>query len=76
MQAAYTAQVQRYLDRLEGLLGDRRRAAAALSTLVGSVLVARAVGPGALSEEILQAARDAVTTSARAAAAGPSGADA
>ena len=76
VQAAYAAQVQRYLDRLEGLLGDRRRAAAALSTLVGSVLVARAVGPGALSEEILQAARDAVTTSARAAAAGPSGADA
>ena len=59
-----------------GLLGDRRRAAAALGTLVGSVLVARAVGPGELSEEILQAARDAVTASARAGAAEPSGADA
>ena len=56
VQAAYTAQVQRYLARLESLLGDRRRAAAALGTLVGSVLVARAVGPGALSEEILEAA--------------------
>jgi TetR/AcrR family transcriptional regulator, transcriptional repressor for nem operon len=76
VQAAYTAQVQRYLTLLEGLLGDRRRAAAALGTLVGSVLVARAVGPGALSEEILAAARDAVTTSARAGAAERSGADA
>ena len=75
VQAAYTAQVQRYLARLESLLGDRRRAAAALGTLVGSVLVARAVGPGELSEEILEAARDAVTASARAGAAEPSGAD-
>jgi TetR/AcrR family transcriptional repressor of nem operon len=63
VQQAYTARVQRYLTLLEGLLGDRRRAAAALSTLVGSVLVARGVGPGALSEEILAAARDAVTSS-------------
>lgn len=63
VRAAYTAQVQRYLDRLEALLGDRQRAAAALGTLVGSVLVARAVGPGPLSEEILRAARTAVTAS-------------
>jgi TetR/AcrR family transcriptional regulator, transcriptional repressor for nem operon len=76
VRAAYSAQVQRYLARLESLLGDRRRAAAALGTLVGSVLVARAVGPGALSDEILAAARDAVTTSAGAGAAEPSGADA
>jgi TetR/AcrR family transcriptional repressor of nem operon len=63
VRAAYAGQVRRYLDRLETLLGDRRRAAAALGTLVGSVLVARAVGPGPLSEEILAAARDAVTGS-------------
>jgi TetR/AcrR family transcriptional regulator, transcriptional repressor for nem operon len=60
VQAAYTAQVERYLAHLEPLLGDRPRAAAALSTLVGTVLVARAVGPGELSDEILQAARDSV----------------
>jgi hypothetical protein len=42
------------------MLGDRRRAVSALSTLVGAVLVARAVSPGGLSDEILDAARDSV----------------
>lgn len=60
VRAAYTAQVERYLAHLEALLGDRGRAAAALSTLVGAVLVARGVGPGDLSDEILAAAREAV----------------
>jgi TetR/AcrR family transcriptional regulator, transcriptional repressor for nem operon len=60
VRTAYTGQVQRYLMHLEALLGDRRRAAAALSTLVGAVLVARGVGPGELSDEILARARESV----------------
>jgi TetR/AcrR family transcriptional repressor of nem operon len=64
VRAAYTAQVERYLTHLEAMLGDRGRAAAALSTLVGAVLVARGIGPGALSDEILAAARETVRTMA------------
>jgi TetR/AcrR family transcriptional repressor of nem operon len=60
VRAAYTGQVQRYLLHLEALLGDRKRAAAALSTLVGAVLVARGIGPGQVSDEILAAARESV----------------
>ncbi len=60
VRSAYTAQVQRYLVHLVALLGDGQRAAAALSTLVGAILVARAVGPGELSDEILAAARASV----------------
>jgi TetR/AcrR family transcriptional repressor of nem operon len=60
VRASYAGQVERYLTHLEALLGDRARAAAALSTLVGAVLVARGIGPGASSEEILAAAREAV----------------
>jgi TetR/AcrR family transcriptional regulator, transcriptional repressor for nem operon len=66
VRTAYTGQVQRYLVHLEALLGDRKRAAAALSALVGAVLVARAVGPGALSDEILAAARESVLAMAAA----------
>jgi TetR/AcrR family transcriptional repressor of nem operon len=60
VRTAYTGQVQRYLVHLEALLGDRKRAATALSTLVGAVLVARGVGPGQVSDEILAAARESV----------------
>ena len=60
VRMAYSGQVQRYLVHLEALLGDRKRAAAALSALVGAVLVARGVGPGELSDEILAAARESV----------------
>jgi TetR/AcrR family transcriptional repressor of nem operon len=60
VRASYAGQVERYLTHLEALLGDRARAAAALSTLVGAVLVARGIGPGELSDEILAAAREAV----------------
>jgi TetR/AcrR family transcriptional repressor of nem operon len=66
VRTAYTGQVERYLTHLETLLGDRERAAAALSTLVGAVLVARGIGPGALSDEILAAARASVRTMAEA----------
>jgi TetR/AcrR family transcriptional repressor of nem operon len=64
VRAAYAGQVERYLTHLEALLGDRERAAAALSTLVGAVLVARGIGPGELSDEILAAARETVRTMA------------
>ena len=67
VRTAYSRQVERYLTHLEALLGDRERAAAALSTLVGAVLVARGVGPGALSDEILAAARESVLAMATAA---------
>jgi TetR/AcrR family transcriptional regulator, transcriptional repressor for nem operon len=60
VRASYAGQVERYLAHLEALLGDRSRAAAALSTLVGAVLVARGIGPGDLSDEILAAAREGV----------------
>jgi TetR/AcrR family transcriptional repressor of nem operon len=60
VRSAYTGQVQRYLVHLEELLGGRERAVKALSILVGAVLVARAVGRGELSDEILATARESV----------------
>ena len=62
VRAAYTGQVERYVAQMEELLGGegedvRRRAIAAVSEMVGAVLIARAVGDEALSEEILAAAR-------------------
>ncbi len=61
-RAAYTAQVEIYIEMLVRLLGpgssDRRRATAitTLSTLVGAVSMARAVSDEALSLEILASA--------------------
>jgi len=66
VRTAYTDQVRRYLVHLEALFGDPKRAAAALSALVGAFLVARAVGPGELSDEILAAARESVLAMATA----------
>ena len=77
VRAAYTEQVKRYLAQLEQLLdgeaGDaaadassdaeaRRRARVVLSTLVGAVLVARAVDDPELSEEIIGDVRSAIIT--------------
>jgi TetR/AcrR family transcriptional repressor of nem operon len=64
-QEAYRAQVERYLAYLEQLLeGDdeetRRRATVTLSAMVGAVMIARALGPTARSEEILGDVREAV----------------
>jgi TetR/AcrR family transcriptional repressor of nem operon len=66
VRAAYTDQVRYYLAELERLIGGpdddtetRKQAVVALSTLVGSLLVARAVDDPALSDEIL---RDVRTT--------------
>jgi TetR/AcrR family transcriptional repressor of nem operon len=59
VRAAYTEQVKRYLAQLEQLLGDDAQAAVALSTLVGAVLVSRAIDDPALSDEILADVRAA-----------------
>jgi TetR/AcrR family transcriptional repressor of nem operon len=66
VRSAYTAQVRRYLARLDELLGtdETRRPSAdarvALSTLAGALLVARAVDDPELSERILRDAREAL----------------
>jgi TetR/AcrR family transcriptional repressor of nem operon len=61
---AYTDHMRSYLEQLEGLLGDdpdaRRRATVALSSLVGAVIVARAVDDEQLSAEILRSVADSV----------------
>jgi TetR/AcrR family transcriptional repressor of nem operon len=66
LRTGYTEQVRRYLVRLDELLGTdgaRRPSAAAtaaLATLAGAVLVARAVDDPELSDQILRDARAAV----------------
>jgi TetR/AcrR family transcriptional repressor of nem operon len=60
VRATYTEQVERYVTQMEELLGGedaRRRAIAAVSEMVGAVLIARAVDDEELSEEVLAAAR-------------------
>jgi TetR/AcrR family transcriptional repressor of nem operon len=67
VRSAYCEQVDRYLAHLERLLGGdadaRARATVALSTLVGGMLIARAIDDQALSEEILRNVREAVKSS-------------
>jgi TetR/AcrR family transcriptional regulator, transcriptional repressor for nem operon len=63
VREVYREQVERYAALLQTLLGDgtdREAALAAMSTLVGALYVARAVGDEALSEEILAGARASV----------------
>lgn len=65
IRAAYRTQVERYLDLLADLVGgedpDRRaRAAVTLSTLVGAVLIARALGNTPVSDGLLADVRAAV----------------
>ena len=63
VRTAYRQQVERYLAKLERLLGGddaRQRATVVLSTLVGAVLVARAIDDKALSDEILRDVRAAI----------------
>ena len=71
VRAAYTDQVKRYLAQLEELLSDddgeadpviRRQARVTLSTLIGAVLVARAVDDPALSDAIIADVRAALLT--------------
>jgi TetR/AcrR family transcriptional regulator, transcriptional repressor for nem operon len=66
VRSAYTGQVRRYLARLDELLGTdgaqrpSAEATVALSTLVGAVLVARAIDDPELSDQILRDAREAL----------------
>ena len=65
-QEAYGAQVERYLAHLQQLLGGDddatcRRATVTLSAMVGAVMIARALGPTARSDEILRDVREAVS---------------
>lgn len=53
LQAAAEAGVQDYLDGLTAVLGDPARAAAVLAQMVGALVLARAAGQGALSDQIL-----------------------
>ena len=69
LRAVYRGQIERYLALLEQQLGPRddarQRAVVALSSLVGAVLVARAIDDKALAEEILHDVRTAVKSSNR-----------
>jgi TetR/AcrR family transcriptional repressor of nem operon len=64
VRTAYTGQVEGYIARLEGLLGGgeeaRREAIAAVTSMVGALLVARAVDDAELSAEILREARASI----------------
>jgi TetR/AcrR family transcriptional repressor of nem operon len=64
VRTAYTAVVERYIATLEGMLGGgedaHRQATVTMSTLVGSLALARAVDDDAMSAELLQAAREAL----------------
>jgi TetR/AcrR family transcriptional repressor of nem operon len=65
IQAAYRTQIERYLNLLADLLGSkdpdsRAQAAVTLSTLVGAVLIARALGDTPVSDQLLADVRDAV----------------
>jgi TetR/AcrR family transcriptional regulator, transcriptional repressor for nem operon len=64
VRAAYRGQVERYIAHVEEILGGgedaHRRAIAAVTSMVGALLIARAVDDEDLSEEILREARAAV----------------
>lgn len=64
VRAAYRGQVERYIANMEGLLGggedSRRRAIAAVSSMVGALMISRAVDDEALSDEILREVRATV----------------
>jgi TetR/AcrR family transcriptional regulator, transcriptional repressor for nem operon len=65
VRTTYTGQVERYIAQMAELLrGDdediRRRAIAAVSAMVGALLISRAVDDEGLSEEILAAVRESV----------------
>jgi TetR/AcrR family transcriptional regulator, transcriptional repressor for nem operon len=61
VRAAYRGQVERYIDKMEELIGggedSRREAIAAVTSMVGALLISRAVDDEALSEEILREVR-------------------
>jgi TetR/AcrR family transcriptional repressor of nem operon len=64
VRGGYDALVERYIGILEGMLGGgsdgRRQAIISVSTLVGSLVLARAIDDDTLSNEILRTAREAL----------------
>ena len=62
IRARFEAGVQGYLARLEDLLGSRDDAVVALSSMVGALLLARAVDDPGLSDEFLSGVRERVVT--------------
>jgi TetR/AcrR family transcriptional regulator, transcriptional repressor for nem operon len=66
VRAAYRGQVEHYIADLEALLGEpgeedtRRRAIVAVTSMVGALLISRAVDDQSLSEEILREVRATV----------------
>jgi TetR/AcrR family transcriptional regulator, transcriptional repressor for nem operon len=72
VRAAYRAQVEHYIADMEELLGGddadadtRRRAIAAVTSMVGALLISRAVDDQSLSEEILREVRATVESEGR-----------
>jgi TetR/AcrR family transcriptional regulator, transcriptional repressor for nem operon len=65
VRAAYGAQVEKYIVRMEELLGGgedaRRKAIAAVTSMVGAVLISRAIDDPDLSAEILAEVRAEVS---------------
>ncbi len=62
IRAQFGAGVRGYLARLEDMLGSREDAVVALSSMVGALLLSRAVDDAELSEEFLARVREAVVT--------------
>ena len=62
IRARFEAGVQSYLARLEDMLGSRDDAVVALSSMVGALLLARAVDDPELSDELLAGVRERVVT--------------
>jgi TetR/AcrR family transcriptional repressor of nem operon len=64
VRGGYDALVEQYIGTLEGMLGGgsdgRRQAITAVNTLVGSLVLARAIDDDTLSNEILHTAREAL----------------
>jgi TetR/AcrR family transcriptional regulator, transcriptional repressor for nem operon len=66
VRAAYRGQVEHYIADMEALLGEpgdedtRRRAIAAVTSMVGAMLISRAVDDESLSDEILHEVRATV----------------
>lgn len=64
-QAAFSAKLDDMVEMIaEQIAGEpveaRQRAVTALSAMIGGIVMARAVGPGALSDEILRATRTSI----------------
>jgi TetR/AcrR family transcriptional repressor of nem operon len=58
LRGILTGRLARVFERMEATHGGRQAALAAMSTMLGALILARAVDDEALSNEILRAARD------------------